>query len=244
MKKVFTSLVLATLVMNITPGTSHAFFGGGISGPLPVYNLDKTVDAATIATQLNTAQQLEAALSNLASMDPATAAANMGQIQQTLAQLQMLQQEVTGMTMDYQTFQQQWDATYQDFGAYNGMSGSDYANQAQKINQATQQQIYDAMRAQGLISGIPGDAASLQQLLNASQSSQGALAAAQAGNQISGIMAQQIMRLQQMMSQSNQAQLTYYEQKQHQDAAAEAAAANAYSSDAELNKNGGHGTLR
>lgn len=244
MKKVFATLALATLVMSITPGTSHAFFGGGISGPLPVYNLDKTVDLATITTQLNTAKQLEAALSNLATMDPATAAANMGQIQQTLAQLQTLQQEVTGMTMDYQNFQQQWDAIYQDFGAYNGMSGTDYANQAQQINKATQQQIYDAMRAQGLISGIPGDAANLQQLMNASQSSQGALAAAQAGNQISGIMAQQIMRLQQMMSQSNQAQLTYYEQKQHQDAAAEAAAANAYNSEVELNKNGGYGTLR
>lgn len=243
-KQILFLMAMFILVAPVGTKSVQAFFGGGISGPLPVYNLDKTVDAATIATQINTAHQLEAALSNLAKMDPATAAANMGQIQQTLAQLQVLQQEVTGMTMDYQNFQYQWDNTYQDFRAYNGMSGTDYAYQAQQLNQATQQQIYDAMRAQGLISGIPGDAANLQHLMNASQSSQGALAAAQAGNQISGLMAQQMMRLQQMMSQSNQAQLAYYEQKQHQDAAAEAAAANAYNSEVNLGKSGGHGTLR
>lgn len=244
MRKTLTAMALTTLLTSMSPTISHGFFDSGISGPIAVYNVDKTVDIATITTQINTLKQLEAALSNLALMDPATAAANIGQIQQTLGQLQILQQEVTGMTMDYQNFQQQWDNTYQDFGAYNGMSGNDYAYQAQQLNLATQRQIYDAMRAQGLIAGIPGDATNLQQLMVASQSSEGALAAAQAGNQISGIIAQQMMRLQQMISQSNQAQLSYQEQKQQQDAAAEAAAANAYDSDIQLNKNGGHGTLR
>lgn len=245
MKKTITAMILATLLTNVAPAISHAdLFGGGLTGPLPVFNIDKSVDIATITTQINTLKQLEAALSNLALMDPATAAANMGQIQQTLGQLQTLQQEVTGMTMDYQNFQQQWDNTYQDFGAYNGMSGNDYAYQAQQLNLATQRQIYDAMRAQGLIAGIPGDATNLQQLMIASQSSEGALAAAQAGNQISGLIAQQMMRLQQMMSQSNQAQLSYQEQKQQQDAAAEAAAQNAYNSEVHLEKGRGKGSLR
>lgn len=212
MKKLF-AMVITTLFLGV-PAISHAaLLDGGISGPLPVYNIDSSVDLATITTQLNTAQQLEAALKNLASMDSSTAAANMGQIQQTLAQLQALQQQVTGMSMDYQNFQQQWDANY-------GMSGTDYAYQVQQLTQSTQRQIYDAMRAQGLISDIPSDAANLQQLMNASQSSQGALAAAQAGNQISGILAQQIMRMQQIMAQSNQAQLAYQEKKQQQEAMA------------------------
>lgn len=217
MKKVVKAVTIAGLILSTPIQQGQAFFGGGIDGPIPVYSVDTTVDLATIATQVNTLQQLEAALKNLSSMDVASAAANMGQIQQTLAQLQAVQQQATGLTMDYQNFQQQWDQTYPDYASYTGMSGADYANQVQQLSEVTQKQIYDAMLAQGLVSQVNGDARNLQSLLSASQSAEGALAAAQAGNQIAAITSQQLMRLQQIVAQSNQAQLSYQEEQKRKE---------------------------
>lgn len=80
------------------------------------------------------------------------------------------------------------------------------------------------MSAQGLVSTIPGQAVNLQGLINSSQNAQGALAAAQAGNQIAAMNAQQMMILQQMIAQSNQAQMSYLAQQQQEKAMAKAAA--------------------
>lgn len=158
-------------------------------------------------------QQVQMQLQNLANMDQASAAANMAQIQQQLQQLVQLQQEVQGMTLDYQATQEQWNQLYGT--DYSNMNNTDFAEQAQKLSDQTNKSIYDAMRAQGLVSQIGTDSANLQSLLQASQSAQGALAAAQVGSQIAALQAQQLMRLQQIMAQSNQAQAAYYaEQKQ------------------------------
>lgn len=237
--------VFMCLLLGGIPSAAHAFFGGGISGPLPVYNTNASVDAATLATQINTAQQLtnqyqqlQNELANLASMDPAAAAANIGGIQNALTSLMALQEQMSGFAMDYQTFQNQWDDTYKDFSDYNGMSGNDYANHAAQMMQLTKNQTYDAMRAQGLVSQIGANTNNLQGLLNASQSAQGALAAAQAGNQIAAMQAQQMMALQQMVGQSNQAQLAYQQQKIQQEAASEMAASKAYSDDVTPTKRG------
>jgi P-type conjugative transfer protein TrbJ len=90
------------------------------------------------------------------------------------------------------------------------MTGADYAAHAYSVLQSTNDVIYDAMRAQGLVAQIGADTANLQSLMSASQSAQGALAAAQAGNQIAVLNTQQMMRLQQIMAASNQAQTAYY----------------------------------
>lgn len=200
--------------------------------------------ALNSATQIqNQMKQLENDAANLQYMDSATASATMYRIQDNLAQLQMLQQQTQGMVMDYTDFQTAWDQQYQDFSAYSGMTGADYAEQAMRMTQTTQNQIYDAMRAQGLIAQAGNDAAALQQLLAASQSAQGARAAAQAGNQIAAMQAQSLMKLQQMIAQNNQAQLAYQQQKLQQDMAAEYAAAQAYTTDVEPQKRG-QGSLR
>lgn len=132
--------ILGLIIALTLPITSvqAGMFGGGISGPMPVYNVDKTVDAATLATQINTAQQLanqyqqlQHELANLAAMDPAAAAANAQYIQQTLQDLQYLQQQMAGFIMDYTAIQQQWDQTYKNSDAIASMTGADYANQAQ-----------------------------------------------------------------------------------------------------------------
>jgi len=224
MKK-YLVICLAVMMFITTSQPAYALFGGGLKGPLPVYSVDKTVDAATIATQLNTAQQLAAALKNLAEMDSAAAAANAGAIQQTLAQLLTLQQQVQSFVNDYQNFQQNWDEIYNTGGI-----GADYAAQAAQVLQATDQATYDAMRAQGWAVGtMPTTAENLNALIAASQTAEGALAAAQAGNQIAALQAQQLMILQQTIAANNQAQLAYQKEREQQNADAEAAAAQLYS---------------
>lgn len=163
-------------------------------------------------------QQLQLSLQNLATMDSSAASANMGQIQQQLAQLQQLQSQIKGLTMDYANMEQSWDETYKDFGDFNGMSGKDYANHAQKIAEATNNSIYDAMVAQGLVAQLGNDEANLQSLAAASQNAQGALAAAQAGNQIAALQAQQLMRLQQIMAQSERAKSAYEAERAQKEA--------------------------
>jgi P-type conjugative transfer protein TrbJ len=65
-------------------------------------------------------QQIQYSLQNLAAMDPAAAAANLGQVQQALTQLVALQQQARGIVLDYQNFQQQWDSKYKEFGDFHG----------------------------------------------------------------------------------------------------------------------------
>jgi P-type conjugative transfer protein TrbJ len=73
------------------------------------------------------------------------------------------------------------------------------------------------MKAQGLVAQIDDDAANLDSLLRASSSASGALAAAQAGNQIAGVTSQQLMRLQHIVAASYRAQSSFYaEQAQKQ----------------------------
>lgn len=212
--KIHSTLLLLTFCMLSlsTTSISHAgLFGGGLSGPMPVYNIDKTVDAATLATQINTAQQLAADLANLKNMDSATAAANMQQIQSSLQQLITLQNQMSGMIMDYENFQYAWDEQYGDFSDYNNMTSADYAENARRLRESMDQSLHNAMLSQGFVAQNANSAAALQQLLRASQTAEGALAAAQVGNQIAALQAQQMIQFQQMVAQSNRAQNQWLE---------------------------------
>jgi P-type conjugative transfer protein TrbJ len=188
-------------------------------------------------------QQIQYSLQNLAAMDPAAAAANLGQVQQALTQLVALQQQARGIVLDYQNFQQQWDSKYKEFGDFHGMTGADYAAHAYSVLQSTNDVIYDAMRAQGLVAQIGADTANLQSLMSASQSAQGALAAAQAGNQIAVLNTQQMMRLQQIMAASNQAQTAYYAEIKQREAMAQSAADQWYKEPQEAVKGQGPGII-
>lgn len=231
MKKIaLASLICLALAV---PAPTYALFGGGISGPLAVYNTDKTVDAATIATKINTAEQLSAMLKNLQGMDSATAAANIDQINANLQQLANLQNELSGMIMDYSNFQTSWDSQYHDFSDYAGMTGDDYAQNAQNLLSALNQSTYDAMRAQGLIVNNQNTAAMLQQLMQASQSAEGAKAAAQAGNLIAAQQVQQLMQFQQMVAQSNRQQSEWIAYQAHKEAMAKELAARILGLDSE-----------
>lgn len=218
MKKLLTRIVLAALISSFSPAISHAgLLGGGMSGPMPVYNVDKTVDAATLATQVNTMKQLEAALANLATMDPATAAANAQYIQEMIQQLINMQNQMQGLVMDYSNFQESWNQQYPEFSDYKGMSAEEYAQSAQKLLDDFNTRSYYTMESQGIISNNAGTAGMLKKLMEDSQSAEGALAAAQIGHQIAALQIQQMMQFQQMMAQSQREQSQWLAYQAHKE---------------------------
>lgn len=91
------------------------------------------------------------------------------------------------------------------------------AEEAQKIMDQTSLAMADAARIQALISsGMTTDHQVLQSLLDATRTAPGALAAAQAGNQIAALQIEQLMKIQALMVANSRAQTMYmmeYEQK-------------------------------
>ncbi|SDF61172.1 hypothetical protein [Sporolituus thermophilus] len=171
-------------------------------------------------------QQLQAELAQLANMDAAASAYGQAAVQQALAQLAENFATMQSLVAGYADFQAAWAQVYPDFAAWSGYSPDQYSTAAQAVLAQTNAAIYDAMRAQQLIGAqLPSTSAALQTLMAASATAPGALAAAQAGNQIAALMAQQMMALGQIMSQANQMQAAWYQQQLQERAAAAAAAA-------------------
>lgn len=168
----------------------------------------------------NSLKQLENEARNLANMG-GDQFSNMVNIQQDLQDTIALYEEVKGISFDYNESQSEWDSIYKDFGAYNGMKGTDYSQQVWSMMDQTSNAIYDAMKAQGLVAQIGDDHQNLQTLLNASSTAEGALAAAQAGNQILGVICDQLFRMQTIMAESYRAQLSYQNQVLQQQAASD-----------------------
>jgi P-type conjugative transfer protein TrbJ len=101
------------------------------------------------------------------------------------------------------------------------MKGTDYSQQVWTMMDQTSNAIYDAMQAQGLVAQIGDDHQNLQTLLNCSATAEGALSASQAGNQILGVICEQIFKMETIMSESYRAELSYENQILQQQAASD-----------------------
>lgn len=161
---------------------------------------------------------------NLRQMDSYAAQSTMYRIQDALYGLQTLTSKTRGIVLDYARVEGEFDRLYPDFQRYNGMSGRDYAQQALLQSRQTENAMVDAMKAQGLVANVKNDQEALRTLIQASRSSQGALSAAQVGNQIAALTAQQLMQLQTIISTSQRAQTSYLAEVNANDAAARAKA--------------------
>lgn len=203
------SLIIAVLILSVS-APAHA--------TIPV--LDYTNWAQNlfsyvqqVATAINTAEQLATQYQQLEVAIRQARQLNSDQIRgrilNGIRQLAEIQQKAKGITYQYGNLEGAFDQYYPDMAAYNGMSGKDYAAQAAKANQQLQNSVRDAMLAQGLISNAATDQEALNALVQASNSADGQLAAAQAGNQIAAMTAQQLIQLQQIMATSAREQSSY-----------------------------------
>ena len=136
------------------------------------------------ATQLlNEARNLEAL--PLSVLEP---------LQQQMRQTQQLLARARGIALDVQAIEQGFGKTYRDIDLTE--------NQRQMVSRAQQRwqdsiaAFEDALKVQaGAVGNIEGSREAIDTLLSASQSSTGALQAAQAGNQLLAVQAQQLSDL-------------------------------------------------
>lgn len=196
MKKIISALLLVLFLVPM--GRTEALFGGGISGPMPVFNIDKTVDAATLATQINTLNQLEASLKNLSTMDASAAASNSEYIYDAINNLISLQDSMNlGMN------QAAYDQKYMDV---TNMTPTEQADYLATLLYNQNRTLQSAMEVQGLVTNANAtNAQAIQRLLSASKSSQGALAAAQVGHQLAALQISQLVQMQDMIARSERA---------------------------------------
>jgi P-type conjugative transfer protein TrbJ len=212
MKKL--SITLLVIILASCQPVSADLFGGGISGPLPVYSVNPGVDAATLATQINTFQQLDAALKNLASMDSATAYENQALIADTITQLINLQN-----SMNLQMSQAAYEGKYMDVSQMTVEEQIQYIQGLQAAQGAT---LQSAMEAQGMIvQRNAGMSYAIQQLLASSQSAEGAKAAAQIGHQLAALQLTQLMQTQEMIARGQRAELERQAYEREKEKAAE-----------------------
>ena len=204
MKKFLTVLALAIMVQLAGPTQKVQ--------AMIVY--DPTNYAANIQTSLkqiesvvNELKMLENQAKNLASLGQV---AELSQLKSSLSQLMALKSQVDGLLGGFENYQTEWDSVFKDFATVNGMSGTQYAAHAKAQLDALSKAAYNATRQQLQVKDtVNSDAEALQALLDASSTTTGALQAAQAGNQIAGVVAQQLLKLQTTMASSNAAQLSY-----------------------------------
>ena len=171
------------------------------------YAVNTQTSLKQIESVVNQLKMLENEAKNLAKLGQVP---ELGQFKSTLSQLMRLKSQITGLMGSYENHQSEWDSVFKDFATVNGMSGAQYAAHAKSQMEALNRAAHNATEIQLQIKGtVDSDAAALDALLAASSTTTGALQAAQAGNQIAGVMVQQLLKLQTAMAASNAAQLTY-----------------------------------
>lgn len=204
---------------------------------LPV--IDYSAIAQAVASYIRQAQQLYQEVQyvqnqlvqlsneakNLENMNGSAAAAVTTAITGNLQTLQNINSSSQAMTFNYGNLQASFGQAYPGFQAYNGMTAQQYAQQMTTIQNQTHQAMYDSMKAQGLAdpNKVQSEGQLIQNLINASQTTTGALSAAQTGSQIAGFQAQQMLEQKQIMATAYRAEASYQEQQLQQQQAQQAA---------------------
>ena len=156
-------------------------------------------------------QSLGYQVQNLQSMPSGVSNNVIGQYTTQFGNLVAAMQSINGIAQNVATLTAKYNATYPNTALAQGpLSNANvmaqlttWLNQSRSVYQGaynTQAQV---------MTSLPADSANIRTLLQTSGSSQGALDAIQAGNQINGQVAAQLMKMNSQMATTNQAQLNW-----------------------------------
>jgi P-type conjugative transfer protein TrbJ len=166
---------------------------------------------------------------NLQQMPPAVASNVMGQYTSQFGKLVTAMQAINGIAQDVTLLTSRYNATYPNTSLAQGPLST--ANvMAQLTAWLTQSRsVYQgAYNTQAqVMASLPADTANVQSLLQTSSASQGALSAIQTGNQLSGQVASQLMKMNSQMAATNQAQMNWIAQQSQMMAQAQTTSQNA-----------------
>ncbi|WP_197603361.1 P-type conjugative transfer protein TrbJ [Acetobacter senegalensis] len=144
-----------------------------------------------ITSLANQAQMLVNQGRNLASMPLSI----LSTLQSTILQTTALLAQAQNIAYSVQSVEQQYQQAYTSVSS--GMSDSALFSQAQTRWQNSVGGFEDALKLQARVVGnIPSDSSAMTQLVSASQTSTGALQAAQAGNQLMALQSRQLSDIQ------------------------------------------------
>lgn len=189
----------------------------------PTNLIENTISALqNVQTVLNQITQISHEVQSLANeaqnLQSMPASVGLSVITQYTAQFGKLvaaMQSINGIAQNVATLTARYDSTYPNTALAQGpLSNANvmaqltgWLNQSRSVYQGaynTQAQV---------IASLPADTANVQTLLQTSGSSQGALSAIQTGNQLSGQVAAQLMKMNSQMASTNQAQLNWIAQQ-------------------------------
>jgi P-type conjugative transfer protein TrbJ len=174
-------------------------------------------------------QSLANEAQNLKSMPANVGAAVMTQYTTEFGKLVEAMQSINGIAQNVAILTAQYNATFPNSALARGpLSNANvmaqltgWLNQSRSVYQGaynTQAQV---------IASLSADSANLQNLLQTSGSTQGALSAIQTGNQLNGQIAAQLMKMNSQMASTNQAQLNWIAQQSQMMAQAQRTSQNA-----------------
>ena len=138
----------------------------------------------------------------------------MNYIQETIQDLNRLREQTDAIGTEYDSLMAEWDEANPDYEEWNGIDGSRYAEQADKLRDKWSKALLQALTAQSIASPseqLRTDDA-MERLLNASQNADGAMGALQAANQLTALMITEQQKMQTIMADSMRSQSMYYQQ--------------------------------
>ncbi len=220
MKKALLAAVASTAVL-VGSSTQVAQAQWVVTDPTNL--IENTISALqNVQTVLNQITQISHEVQSLANqaqnLQNMPASVGLSVITQYTAQFGQLvtaMQSINGIAQNVATLTAKYNATYPNTALAQGpLSNANvmaqltgWLNQSRSVYQGA----YNS-QAQ-VIASLPADTTNVQTLLQASGSSQGALSAIQAGNQLSGQVAAQLMKMNSQMASTNQAQLNWIAQQ-------------------------------
>lgn len=201
--------VLATSsVVGITAATpAHAQFGGIVYDPTN-YAQNVLTAARSLEQINNQIQQIQNQATSLLNEARNLTSLPFSQLQQLQSQFQRTQQllsEAQRIAYDVRSIDQAFSQRYRG----TNLTGSDQSLVADARSrwEASVGAFEDALKVQaGVVGNIDGSRATLDRLVNASQSADGALQAAQAGNQLIALQSQQLADLTALVAAQGRAQ--------------------------------------
>lgn len=192
------AVIAALSVPTVMPAPAHAQFGiGGIVYDPTNYAQNVLTAARTleqINNQIEMLQNQARQLLNEARHLQSLPLSVLEPLQQQIRQTQQLLAQAQGIALDVQTVEREFASKYKSID----LSGPqrDLVRQAQERWQNSVLAFEDALKIQaGAVRNIDGSRDAINSLVSASQSSSGALQAAQAGNQLLAIQSQQLSDL-------------------------------------------------
>ena len=220
MKKMLMSLTATTALLT-SAGTQVAQAQFAVIDPA---NLVENIISAlqNVQTVLNQVTQishevesLAYQVQNLQKMPAGVSSGVLGQYTTQFSKLVTSMQSINGIAQNVATLTSRYNSTFPTTSLAQGpLSSSSVMTQLSGWLNQSRSVYQGAYNTQAQVMGSLGaDSAAVQTLLQTSGSSQGSLDAIQAGNQLAGQVASQLMKLNQQMASSNQAQMNWIAQQ-------------------------------